>query len=65
MDMFCALLVSAVDLAFPQILNWATKDLFAHGAQAIYRILPWMAIGLLVMYFLRFLGRYYITYRDH
>ena len=65
MDMFCALLVSAVDLAFPQILNWATKDLFAHGAQAIYRILPWMAIGLLVMYFLRFLGRYYITYQGH
>ena len=60
MDMFCALIVSVVDLAFPQILNWATRDLFTHGAQAIYRILPWMAGGLLAMYILRFLGRYYI-----
>ena len=65
MDMFCALIVSVVDLAFPQILNWATRDLFTHGAQAIYRILPWMAGGLLAMYILRFLGRYYITYQGH
>ena len=65
LDMFCALVVSLIDLAFPQILNWLTKDLFARGTQVILQTLPWLAIGLLVMYFVRFLGRYYITYQGH
>lgn len=65
LDMFCALIVSIIDLAFPQILNWLTKDLFAHGTQVILQTLPWLAVGLLVMYFIRFLGRYYITYQGH
>ncbi|WP_195985292.1 ABC transporter ATP-binding protein [Clostridium sp. D33t1_170424_F3] len=65
LDMFCALVVSLIDLAFPQILNWLTKDLFARGAQVILQALPWLAIGLLVMYLVRFLGRYYITYQGH
>lgn len=65
MDMFCALVVSAVDLAFPQILNWLTRGLFTRGAQIILPVLPWMAGGLLCMYFIRFLGRYYITYQGH
>lgn len=65
LDMFCALVVSAIDLAFPQILNWLVKDVFAYGAQLIYDILPQLAFWLLVMYLVRAGGRYYITYQGH
>ncbi len=65
LDMFCALLVSAIDLAFPQILSWMTKDLFLQSADSIFRALPWIGIGLLVMYLIRYAGRFYITYQGH
>ncbi len=64
-DMFCALVVSAVDVAFPQILNWLTKGLFAQSAQAILKTLPWVAVGLLVMELVRLGCQYYITGWGH
>lgn len=64
-DMFCALIVSAVDVAFPQILNWLTKGLFSETAQAILRTLPWVAAGLLVMEVVRVACQYYITSWGH
>lgn len=64
-DMFCALVVSAVDVAFPQILNWLTKGLFAQGAQIILRSLPWIAAGLLVMELIRVGCQYFITSWGH
>lgn len=64
-DMFCALVVSAIDVAFPQILNWLTKGYYAQGAQAILRALPWVALGLLVMELVRLGCQYYITSWGH
>lgn len=65
LDMFCAMVVSIIDLAFPQILSWMTKDLFMHGAETILKFLPFIGIGLLVMYLIRYAGRFYITYQGH
>ena len=65
LDMFCALIVSAIDLAFPQILSWMTKDLFMRGAETILQALPFIGIGLLLMYLIRYAGRFYITYQGH
>ena len=65
LDMFCALIVSAIDLAFPQILSWMTKDLFMRGAETILQALPFIGIGLLLMYLVRYAGRFYITYQGH
>ncbi len=65
LDMFCALIVSAIDLAFPQILSWMTKDLFMRGAETILQALPFIGIGLLIMYLVRYAGRFYITYQGH
>lgn len=64
-DMFCAMIVSLVDLAFPQILNLLTDHLFTQNAELILKSLPWLGLGLLVMYIIRYLGRYYITYQGH
>jgi ABC-type multidrug transport system, ATPase and permease components len=63
--MFCALVVSAIDVAFPQILNWLTKGLFAQSAQAILKTLPWIAAGLLIMELVRLGCQYYITGWGH
>ncbi|MFR8003434.1 MAG: ABC transporter ATP-binding protein [Hydrogeniiclostridium sp.] len=65
LDMFCAMVVSVIDLAFPQILSWMTKDLFMRGAETILKSLPFIGIGLLVMYLIRYAGRFYITYQGH
>ncbi len=64
-DMFCALIVSAIDVAFPQILNWLTKGLFTQSAQIILRSLPWVAAALLVMELVRLGCQYYITSWGH
>lgn len=65
LDMFCALIVSLIDLAFPQILNWLVKGVFTQEAAAILQFLPWLALGLFIMYLIRCAGRYYITYQGH
>jgi ATP-binding cassette subfamily B protein len=63
--MFCALVVSAVDVAFPQILNWLTKGLFTETARNILQALPWVALGLLAMELIRVGCQYYITSWGH
>lgn len=64
-DMFCALIVSAVDLAFPQILNFLTKGLFTGDPQNILRSLWVIGIALIAMYVVRYIGQYYITSWGH
>ncbi len=64
-DMFCALVVSSIDVAFPQILNWLTKGLYAQGMQIILHSLPWIALGLLVMELARVGCQYFITSWGH
>ena len=64
-DMACAMLVSVIDLAFPQLLNYLTRSVFTRGADEVLRILPPLAFGLLLMYLVRFGGRYYITCQGH
>lgn len=64
-DMACAMLVSVIDLAFPQLLNYLTRSVFTRNADEVLRILPPLAFGLLLMYLVRFGGRYYITCQGH
>ncbi len=65
LDMLCALVVSAVDVAFPQILNWLVKGYYAQGARIILRALPWIALALLTMEIIRLICQYYITSWGH
>ena len=64
-DMFCALLLSVIDLAFPQILNFLTKGVFLRSAPEIMRTLGIIAAGLIAMYLIRTACQYYITSRGH
>jgi ATP-binding cassette subfamily B protein len=64
-DMFCALIVSAIDLAFPQILSTLTKGLFTHSPAEILNTLGYVGAGLIVMYLIRYGCQYYITSWGH
>lgn len=61
MDLFCALVLAAVDLAFPQLLRFFTNDFFNRSAVEIFNSLLPIAILLLVMYLIRTASQYYIT----
>lgn len=61
MDLFCALVLAAVDLAFPQLLRFFTNDFFMRPAKEITSALLPIAVGLLVLYIIRTASQYYIT----
>jgi ATP-binding cassette, subfamily B, bacterial len=64
-DMFCALVVSVVDLAFPQILNFLTDGLYTQNADVILKSLWIVAVSLVVMYVVRYGCQYFITTWGH
>ena len=64
-DMGCALLLSAIDLAFPQILDYLTENLFNRSPQQVISALKYVAIALLVMYIIKFGCQYFITGWGH
>lgn len=65
LDMFCALIISIVDLAFPQILNYLNNTFYLQTKDVIMQSLIWLAIGLLMMYIVRAVCRYYVTAQGH
>ena len=64
-DIVAAVTVAAVDLAFPQILRGLAGGLFTEGPDAILGVLAYLAIGLVAMYALRFVCRYFVIYWGH
>ncbi len=64
-DLLCAAIISAVDLAYPQILRSLTSSLFTMDGPAILRQLPLVATLLLAAYILQALATYYVTYKGH
>ena len=64
-DIVAAVTVAAVDLAFPQILRGLTGGLFTEGPDAILGVLAYLAVGLVAMYALRFVCRYFVIYWGH
>lgn len=64
-DLFCALVVSIIDLAFPQILYFLTHGIFTGDPTAIIQVLGIVGVGMLLMYGIRFVCQYYITTWGH
>ena len=64
-DLLCAAMISLVDLAYPQILRTLTNTLFTEDSSAILRVLPLIAGGLLLMYIIQSLCKYYVSYQGH
>ena len=64
-DTACALVLAAIDLAFPILLRSLTGGLFVHGSDAIMGALGFIALGLVVMYAIRCFCRYFVSAQGH
>lgn len=64
-DLLCATIISLIDLAYPQILRTATNTLFKESSSVIMNALLPMAAGLLIMYIIQSLCKYYVSYQGH
>ncbi len=65
LDTICAIILACIELAFPQILRSLTKGLFTQGKDVILGSLVFIAVGLVVMYFVHFLCRYFVISWGH
>ena len=65
LDLLCATVLAAIDLAFPQFLNFFTKDFFLRPAQEILSALGWIALLFVGLYLVRTACQYFITAWGH
>lgn len=65
LDMLCALIISIIDLAFPQILNYLNATFYIQPKEMIMHSLGVLAIGLIIMYVIRAFCRYYVSAQGH
>lgn len=64
-DLFCAAGISVIDILYPAIFSALAGGLFAGPAQAIWKALPWIGAGMLLLYIVRCVCRYYVTCQGH
>lgn len=64
-DLFCAVIVSIIDLAFPQILNYLANHLFTQNRSTILHALVFIGIALLALYIIKYFCQYFITSWGH
>ncbi|HIW77105.1 MULTISPECIES: ABC transporter ATP-binding protein [Gordonibacter] len=64
-DLVCATVLAAVDLAFPQFLNFFTKDFFLSSPEVIVSSLGWITLLFVALYALRTGCQYFITSWGH
>ncbi len=65
LDLFCASVLSVIDLLFPQFLRILRTTLFLEPPEIILSRLWIIAILLILMYIVRSICRYYVTYQGH
>jgi ATP-binding cassette subfamily B protein len=64
-DTVCALVMAAVDLAFPVILRSLSNGLYLEGSAAILATLPLLFVGLVALYAVRYVCRYFVSGWGH
>lgn len=64
-DMFCAIIVSAIDLSFPMILSYLVNGMFTQGRESILNMIPIVGLALLAMYLIRYFCQYFIVSYGH
>ena len=65
LDLLCAMVISLIDLAFPQALRYLTQTLFQESAERIMRTLPFLAAVFFAAYIVQALCRYYVGCQGH
>lgn len=65
LDLFCATIISIIDLIYPQILRKAANSWFTQDSETIIHSLGFILISLLMMYAVQTVCKYYVTYQGH
>lgn len=65
LDLFCAAIISMVDLAFPQVLRMLTATIFREEPSRILKALLPIGAALLIMYLIQSFCVYYVGYQGH
>lgn len=60
-DLICAIILAAIDLAFPQLLRFFTNDFFTRSSAEIINALFLIAVILIALYLVSSACDYYIT----
>lgn len=63
--MFCALIVSAIDLSFPVILSYLSKNFFTKDKGIIIHTIGYIGAALVFMYIIKYLCQYFIASWGH
>ena len=64
LDMFCALVLSIIDLVFPMLVQYLLDEVYGKRPPAVDIILI-SGLGLLVLYIIRYFCQRYITAQGH
>lgn len=65
LDLLCASIMSAIDLAFPQFMRILRATLYLEAPEVILKRIGLVAALLIVMYAVRSLCKYYVSYQGH
>jgi ATP-binding cassette subfamily B protein len=65
MDMFCALVLSAIDLIFPKLVQYLMDEVYSVRPPNMLQIIFLTGAGLLVLYIIRYFCQHYITSWGH
>ena len=64
-DLLCASMISIIDIAYPLIFSACVSVLFVQSPAAILNSLWWVSGGLILMYAVKMVCRYYVTCQGH
>ncbi len=64
-DLFCAFMISFIDVLYPWILNRCVSTLYVQSSKQIMSILLPFGVGLLALYIIRSLCRYFVAAQGH
>lgn len=65
LDLLCAAVISVIDILFPLILNIFTSEFLDQTKDRILSALPWITLGLVGMYAVKMVCRYYVSCQGH
>ncbi|AGC68683.1 multidrug resistance ABC transporter ATP-binding and permease protein [Thermoclostridium stercorarium subsp. stercorarium DSM 8532] len=65
MDMFCALVLSAIDLFFPKLVQYLLDEVYGKRPPDMIKIILLAGLGLLALYIIRYFCQRYITAQGH
>ena len=64
-DLLCASIISIIDILFPLILDFCSTQVFVKDTDSLKHTLLFVAAGLVLMYAVRSLCRYYVSAQGH